>query len=348
VNQVITRFLRLLLRNAIRGPFSFLLLLSISARAYAFSPPILLSPTNGTIVVSGEHFTVSGTALDAQVTRIDFYEDDVLIRSVLNNTATFAWSNSTVGWHSYKLLAFDSQGAYATSGEAKLLTCRPDSLATFFPQFTSSAGLTLERSAAITGNYLSLTPNTTGKGAAWLPTKQPLTHGFDTVFQFRIADQVGGGADGIAFVIEGTPTAALGGGIGYGGVTNCLAVEYDTFLNPNHQDPNENHISVHSRGTLYNTNWESLASLGWTTNIPNMSDGAVHTTRILYIPPELQIFLDNMATPVLVIDVDLSTYLNLPSGSAWCRPGHSKPNSTTKCKMTERSQLLVIRGMMLL
>jgi len=57
---------------------------------------------------------------------------------------------------------------------------------------------------------LRLTPNTPGpKGGAWFPARQPVTHGFDTIIQFRITELVNGGADGLAFVIEARPAPVL-------------------------------------------------------------------------------------------------------------------------------------------
>jgi hypothetical protein len=103
-------------------------------------------------------------------------------------------------------------------------------------------------------------------GAAWLSSKQSVQDGFEATFQWQIArsDPAVGG-DGFAFVIHNAdvpfPDLALGtggSGIGYSGIANSLAVEFDTVQNPpeefggNLGDPNDNHISVQSRGAQPN------------------------------------------------------------------------------------------------
>lgn len=297
--------------------FCWLVYLSIAFSAPALSPPLLTSPTNGTVVLPGQLFTVSGLAVEGSVTRLEFYEDERLIRTFPNNPAGFTWSNATIGLHTYRMRLLDGLGAAATSTEVKILTAAPDSLATFFPEFTSTAGVALTGRATLVSNWVRLTPNTSGtKGALWLASKQAVTHGFETIFQFRISDLTAGGADGLAFVVEGTPSPVFNSGIGYYGVTNCLAVEYDTYYNSWQADPNDNHISVQSQGTGTNTVFHD-ASLGCTTNIANLSDGAVHTSKISYAPPYLNVFLDDMTAPIITVKVDLSSYLYLEADAGW-------------------------------
>ena len=83
--------------------------------------------------------------------------------------------------------------------------------------------------------------------------------GFDTTFKFRISnpsmvcqtmDDVytscrSRGADGFAFVIQNFDPLALGKAgmeMGYGGIMNSLAVEFDTYYNYEFYDPGENHV----------------------------------------------------------------------------------------------------------
>jgi hypothetical protein len=87
-------------------------------------------------------------------------------------------------------------------------------------------------------------------------------------------------------------------------------------LNTSTSDPDDHHIGVHSRGLLGNSSDES-ASLGTYTPPSDFSDGAVHKAKIEYVPGVLRVFLDNLVTPVLNVNVDLSTLLSLPTGNAW-------------------------------
>ena len=60
------------------------------------------------------------------------------------------------------------------------------------------------------------------------------------------------------------------GGLGYAapispsseGIPKSVTVEFDLFLNNNLNDPNGNHISVHSLGTHPNSAYEQPASTG--------------------------------------------------------------------------------------
>ena len=105
---------------------------------------------------------------------------------------------------------------------------------------------------------LRLTPSAPyQRGSVWRTVGHHLIKGFTTEFEFQITDLsktcsrvrdtsfstriyescVVHGGDGFAFLIHaddnGTSALGLGGGqIGYGGMTNALAVEFDTRYNP--------------------------------------------------------------------------------------------------------------------
>ena len=200
----------------------------------------------------------------------------------------------------------------------------------YYPDFSSTAGLQLNGNTASVANHLRLTTaQYYVRGSAYTVTPQSVQNGFDTRFQFQISG-IGGlfndaqgnpGADGIAFVIQNSSNTALGeygDQIGYGGVPNSFAVEFDTWYNgpSEDNDPNGNHISVHTRGLLPNSGHEAY-SLGYTTTIPNMSDGNVHNVEISYSPGTMRIFLDNDVTPRLTVPVNLATTLNLSNGTAF-------------------------------
>ena len=200
---------------------------------------------------------------------------------------------------------------------------------------TTLPNFTLVNNAVLHENRVGLTviePLQTG--AAWLPAKQQVQGGFEAQFQWQITRISRRGADGFAFVIHNAPLpfpgSALGvgrNGLGYGGIPNSLAVEFDTvqnlpgeFSEGTRGDPNDNHISVQTRGTLPN-NADTDFSLGFTTQgtptIPLFADGSVHTTKVVYKPGTLTIFLDDLTKPVLTVPVDLGAKLSLDNGQAW-------------------------------
>ena len=194
---------------------------------------------------------------------------------------------------------------------------------------------TLVNNAVLHENRVGLTvAEPLQTGAAWLPAKQQVQGGFEAQFQWQITRMSRRGTDGFAFVIHNAPLPFPGiavgegrPGLGYQGIPNSLAVEFDTVQNPSADfgagtkgDPSDNHISVQTRGREPN-NANTDFSLGYTAQgtpaIPFFSDGSVHTTKVIYKPGTLTIFLDDLTTPVLTVPVDLGAKLSLNNGQAW-------------------------------
>lgn len=193
-----------------------------------------------------------------------------------------------------------------------------------YTTFTDATNLQLVTNAAINTGRIRLTPNTTNQvGAAWHTVQQGVADGFTCTFTFRIPTNQSGGADGFAFVIQNSSVTAIGGGgcrIGYHGITNSLAVEFDTYTSGTCDagdvaDPNDNHVSVHTRGALPNSA-EQSASIGINTTIPTLWNNTIRTVRIDYTPGQMEVYIDDMTTPRITAPADLST-LGLNAGKAW-------------------------------
>ena len=198
----------------------------------------------------------------------------------------------------------------------------------FFPHFSSQANLQMNGTATWNNqSVLRLTPgafNSPAAATTWFTIPQQVNLGFTTYFQFQVHNPTAccNPGDGLAFVVQnashtdstygatGAGITALGvanGGIGYAGIPNSLAVEFDTFTNL--WDPSSNHIAVQGCGT--NTNGpvhipgtftigsnshvtscrvgsginNSVPHLGVTCNNGSCTDGAVHQVVIEYTPP---------------------------------------------------------------
>ena len=130
-----------------------------------------------------------------------------------------------------------------------------------FPDFSNCSTLQLNGNAACTANVLRVTPAAFGQsGSAFAQTIVPLGPGnaFSTYFAFRIANNFGSdgdgpGADGITFTVQPNSNTAGGGGggIGYSGIPNSVAVEFDTWDNGvGFGDPNGNHVGVDLNGNI--------------------------------------------------------------------------------------------------
>ena len=158
-----------------------------------------------------------------------------------------------------------------------------------FTNFSGADGsLLLNGSAAIVGTALRLVPASSFvAGSAYYYQKQhlSLSGGWTTTFQFRITNPTNGGADGFSFIIQDAGANALGstgGNIGYTGIPRSLAVEFDTWQNTEIDEPNGNHVAVHTRWQQPNSSDDVDARLGWANPGFDLEDGQVHTATITY------------------------------------------------------------------
>lgn len=136
--------------------------------------------------------------------------------------------------------------------------------------------------------------NVSGPGApaaAYSTTAISLGAGatFSTSFQFRMG-QAGGiaPADGITFVLS-KATDGLGGGggdIGYGGVANSIAIEFDTY--DNGEAGHSNHVGLDVNGSLNSLTWANPYGVAYCdfgvgyTGDGCMSNGKVWSAFINY------------------------------------------------------------------
>jgi hypothetical protein len=224
-----------------------------------------------------------------------------------------------------------------------------------FPDFTSLANLQLngsthaavwqtQRVLRLTDGPLSPVANNPQQSSAYFNIKQPLASGFTTWFAFQVHNPAicCAPGDGLAFIIQNstatdpsygakgagiTSVGAYNGGVGYAGINNNLAIEFD--IRGDAWDPNGNHVSIQSCGPNTNTpvhlpgeytigqnhNVTSclLSQGAINTSVPRIgencsgfrcTDGAVHQVVVEYTPPApnqqmgtLQVWLDPQFIP---------------------------------------------------
>lgn len=177
-----------------------------------------------------------------------------------------------------------------------------------YPNFASTAGLTLNGSAVQSGSLLRVTNNVGGQtGSVWRTLPMPVTEGFETIFDFQMTAS----PEGLAFVIHGAPGGAstLGGdnwGMGYGfGLTGTpiarsIAIEIDALQQGFLSDTSGNEVSVHTLGSLGNSENEGVA-LARISPAGDLSNGATHRMKVSYTPGLLDIYVDNLLTPLLSV-----------------------------------------------
>ena len=206
------------------------------------------------------------------------------------------------------------------------------SAAVRFADFVSAPGLERVGAAAIHGRVLRLTPAKRYKtGAAWLREKQSILTGFETTFQFQLSHPAWllGGADGFAFVMQNSGSQVVGGrgsagGFGlegakephHRGIPRSIAIFFDTWQNSEEGDPSANYIAVRTNGRPADMRWPA-DRLAFTPNLPiQLKDRRVHTARIVFERPIVQVFLDDLTRPVLQTALDLSLVTHA-EGKAW-------------------------------
>ena len=220
------------------------------------------------------------------------------------------------------LLAAFAFSIVAAAAPTGALAANPDVLIDY-PTF-SGASTTLDRngtadiltsSGATRQRILRLTAGGFRQaGSAWSTQKLDIAASFESEFKVYLHNGMPG-ADGIAFLVQTQGPRALGGwggGLGYRGIRQSVAVEFDTFQNT--YDPNNNHLAVVLAG-----NPDHHAAVGDPT-IPLF--GRPFMARVAYSAPdtELRVYVKSLragATEQLVLDHKVDLAAEAGGSRAW-------------------------------
>ncbi|HLF62558.1 MAG TPA: L-type lectin-domain containing protein [Saprospiraceae bacterium] len=166
-------------------------------------------------------------------------------------------------------------------------------------------------------SYLRLTsarPNQ--QGACWFKTnKIMLSQGFETEFTFLISESggVAEGGDGFAFILQNRSPNEIGGigdKIGYQDIPYVLSIEFDT-KNDNEGSRNQVNLSFYSPTT------KSYRRYATVHEIPEITDGQAHFTKIIYNGGKLEVFLDSYIFPILSVKINVAEKILSQDGYAW-------------------------------
>jgi Bacterial lectin/Caspase domain len=192
------------------------------------------------------------------------------------------------------------------------------------PTSSTNPGMALVGDATDLSDGFRLTPSEQYQsGAVWSVERTNVQNPFTVEFRYKITKSYGGGtngvrgADGFAFLIQNDGRCAIGSGgygLGYDGIRNSLAVEFDLAQNQLQEDPNPPHIGIHTRGNEPNSTSEQAAVVPPVATV-SLTDRRPHTVRITYIPGRLAVYLDD--TLELTAPVVLEDTIDLTDGKAW-------------------------------
>ncbi|MDX2286413.1 MAG: PQQ-dependent sugar dehydrogenase [Bacteroidia bacterium] len=131
-------------------------------------------------------------------------------------------------------------------------------------------------------------------GAAWYNTRVDLSYDFN--LQYTLYAGAADGADGTTFMLQRAPAGlaalgATGGGLGAGGLTPSIAVEFDTYDNADGSDLADDHISIFRNGDL---NDQLVTKVCAPTDCADIEDDATHDVQIFWNAnaSELQVYFD--------------------------------------------------------
>lgn len=175
-----------------------------------------------------------------------------------------------------------------------------------FGDFSNTSGLTVVGSAGTVntsdGTVMRLTPDQGSRSGAFYSTNS-LQLGsnatFSTTFQFRMTHAGGTPADGLAFVLAASPSGlgSSGQGMGYQGVNNSFAIEFDTYDNGYYDNYSNNHVAVSANGSDNTSALVSPYGLSYCfgNSAGCMSNGNLWTVTIGYDGANLSVNLLDQA-----------------------------------------------------
>jgi hypothetical protein len=158
-----------------------------------------------------------------------------------------------------------------------------------YPDFSSTAGLSLVGTAARNVNVLRLTPaGSSQMGSAWYTQPQPVTAGFTTTFGFRFTNPTPPGADGISFNLQSLGINALAD---EQGTSSGISISFNTFLYGD--EPSDNYVGIFRNG--FANSFGLLHSFDLNPTPIRLNDGNVHNAALTYNGSAFNLSIDGLS-----------------------------------------------------
>ncbi len=167
--------------------------------------------------------------------------------------------------------------------------------------FANAAQLDLNGGAAVSGTRLRLTDGQVYETRSAFFTVPVSDQRFSTTFQFQLTDPI---ADGFAFVIQNDAATAIGlggGGLGYQGLANSIAIGFDLYGSGNQ---GANTTALYVNGAVKTVPTANLTSGGI-----NLHSGDIFNAQLIYDGSMLTVVITDTVTNATVTE---SYSLNIP------------------------------------
>ncbi len=129
-------------------------------------------------------------------------------------------------------------------------------------------------------------------GSIWFTEKINLNESFQVLMDLNLGCKDANGADGMVFGFQpiSTSIGSQGEGIGFQGVSPSLGIEFDTWQNPNLNDPAADHIAIIRNGIMSHGAAGTLAGpIQASPTSQNIEDCQFHEMRVNWDAEKLEL-----------------------------------------------------------